>query len=387
MDMVTTSTFTRELEEKREECGIIAIYSKKGKDVAPALYKALMALQHRGQDASGFAIHNGKTIEAKKGVGLVTEIFKPADLKIKGSLGIGHTRYPTIGECRHCDVQPSVFDGIATSHNGHVANYDDLKRELEGQGYGFTSTVDSEPFAFLIHRSKDREAAIEEIMNKVEGSYSDVAIVDGKLYVFRDPRGIRPLVWGENEEYLVFASETVALDILNVPYVGDVKGGEMVICENGKMKRKQLRTAEWKHCMFEYVYFARPDSWINGKSVYETRKKLGELLAKEAPVEADVVVAVPDTSRPAAVGFSLAAKIPSEEGLIKNRYIGRTFIMPAQEKRIEAVKIKLNQVREIVMGKRVVLIDDSIVRGTTLKEIVTLVRGAGAKEEIGRAHV
>jgi len=372
---VTTPYF----EEKGEECGIVAIYSKKGKDVAPLLYRALIALQHRGQDAAGFAVYDGGNIEARHGIGLVADIFKPDDLELKGRVGIGHTRYPTIGECRLCDVQPSVFTNIAVAHNGHVANYDILKKELEEDGYKFTSSVDSEPFAFLIHRRKDIDTAVKEIMTRVEGAFSDVAIVDDKLVVFRDPHAIRPLVWGENDEFICFTSETVALDINGIPYRGDVKGGELVLIGRTEV-RKQIVPENARHCMFEYVYFSRPDSKINGKSVHEVRKLLGSILAAEAPAKADVVIPIPDTSRNAAASYAKALGVPCEEGLIKNRYIGRTFIMPSQEKRTDAVRLKLNAVREIINQKSVVLVDDSIVRGTTLKEIVALVKSAGAKE-------
>ncbi|MBI5046498.1 amidophosphoribosyltransferase [Candidatus Micrarchaeota archaeon] len=370
-------------DEKHEECGIVAIYSKKGKNVAPALYRALMALQHRGQDAAGFVVYDAKTkkIDLRRGIGLVDQIFEPNDLKAVGSVGIGHTRYPTMGECRGCDVQPIVHDNIATAHNGHLANYSELKKSLETQGHKFESTNDAEVLAYMLHETKSSEQAVKEIMQQAEGAFSDVAIVDGKVLVFRDRFALRPLVWGENEEYICFASETVALDINNIEYRGIVHGGELVVVEqDGKMSRKQLIQESPKHCMFEYVYFSRPDSVINEKSVYEARRTLGETLAKEAPVNADVVVPVPDTARIAAEGYAHALGLPCEEGLIKNRYIGRTFIMPNQEKRVDAVKLKLNPVRTVIEGKRVVLVDDSIVRGTTLKEIVKLVRAAGATE-------
>jgi len=369
------------LEEKREECGIVAIYSKTGKDVAPLMYRALIALQHRGQDAAGFAIYNGKEIDARRGIGLVDQIFKREDLNITGSLGIGHTRYPTIGECKLCDVQPTVFHNIATAHNGHVANYNVLKEKLEKAGYKFISTVDSEPAAYYFHQYKDIETTVGRIMGEFEGSFSDVAIVDGKLIVFRDRFALRPLVWGENEDCICFASETVALDINNIPYKGDIRGGELAVVEAGKItKRKQIVEEKIKHCMFEYVYFSRPDSVINNKSVYAVRENLGRILAKEAPINADLVVPVPDTSRTAGLGYANAVGLPCVEGLIKNRYIGRTFIMPEQSKRMDAVRLKLNPLRELIEGKRVVLVDDSIVRGTTLKEIVELVRKGGAKE-------
>ena len=369
--------------EKKEECGIIAIFSKKEEDVAPYLYRALVALQHRGQDAAGFVILGESALQVKKGLGLVSDIFSKEDMNTKGPIGIGHTRYPTTGSCKGEDVQPSIFDDIAVTHNGHLANYDDVRKDLESKGYKFTSTVDSEPIAHLLH-SKLKEGwsiedAVRHVMETLDGAYSDAAIVKDKLIVFRDPHSIRPLVWGEDERFICFASESCALDVNGIPYKGEVKGGGLVMLDGG-VERKELMPKETRHCMFEYVYFSRPDSIINGAEVYEARKRLGQQLAKEHPVEADVVVPVPDSSRPSAEAFSNALGIPVEEGLIKNRYIGRTFIMPSQEKRIENVRLKLNPVRSIVKGKRVVLIDDSIVRGTTLREIVSLVRSAGAKE-------
>jgi len=373
------------VEDKREECGIVGIISKKGRDVAPLLYNALVALQHRGQDAAGFAVlcRDGK-IEERKGLGLVREIFKPEDIQIGGKVGIGHTRYPTTGRCEMCDVQPSVYGGIAVAHNGHLANYVPLKKRFAKMGRNYMSTVDSEPIAMLLDekRGEGAESAVLHVMKSLDGAYSDVAIFESKLLVFRDPHAIRPLVWGENADFVVFASETVALDINNIPYAGGVIGpGEMALLgQDGSMMNKAIMAKEPRHCMFEYVYFSRPDSVINNLPVYEVRKRLGEALAKEHPVKADVVVPVPDTSRQAAQSFAHALRIPVEEGLIKNRYIGRTFIMPSQQVRDQAVRFKLNPVRQVLEGKKVVLIDDSIVRGTTLRGIVRLVKGAGAKE-------
>lgn len=370
--------------EKHEECGIIAIYSKHGKNVAPLLYNALMALQHRGQDAAGFVVYDGKKLIEQKGIGLVSEIFKEDSLKVRGSIGIGHTRYPTTGRCFIEDVQPTAMDGVATAHNGHIANYNEIKRMIGGQGHILKSNVDSEPIAYMLHEGMSKGKTIDENMRKVmetlDGAYSDVAIVNGVLAVFRDPHAIRPLVYGETGDYICFASETCALDINGIPYTGNVDGGELITIENGELNRRTIMEGEPRYCMFEYVYFSRPDSIINGRGVFEVRKLLGEQLAKEHPVAADIVVPVPDTARTAAETFAKATKIPFEEGLIKNRYVGRTFIMPSQDKRTNAVRLKLNPVREIIAGKRVVLVDDSIVRGTTLREIVRLVRGAGAKE-------
>jgi amidophosphoribosyltransferase len=366
-------------EEKREECGIVAIYSKTGEDVAPYIYRALVALQHRGQDAAGLAVFDGKSIEARRGTGLVSAVFEPEDIKVKGDIGIGHTRYPTHGECRQCDVQPMVFGDFAAAHNGHLANYAALKKDLEADGYTFMSSVDSEAMVFMLDREDGLEKAVLGMMRKLEGSYSVASIANGRLAVFRDPFAIRPLVFGENDDFICFASETVALDINGIPYRGDVRGGELAWVEGGRIVRKTLVKETPRHCMFEYVYFSRPDSVIDGKSVYGARRRLGETLAREAPAKADVVVPVPDTSRTAAAGYAAALSLPCEEGLIKNRYIGRTFIMPDQGMRTDAVKLKLNPLREIVSGRSVVLVDDSIVRGTTLKEITALVRGAGAK--------
>jgi amidophosphoribosyltransferase len=273
-----------------------------------------------------------------------------------------------------------VYKGYAASHNGHLANADEVRKSLAKEGYEFTSSVDSEVVAFIMDKEKDIEKAVKRMMGELEGAFSIAAIADGKLVVFRDRFAIRPLVYGENEDFICFASETVALDVNGIPYKGDVLGGELIVIDNGKTVRKQLVPEKKKHCMFEYVYFSRPDSVMNQKSVYKTRSELGKALAREAPVKADVVIPVPDTSRIAAASFAAALGIPCEEGLIKNRYIGRTFIMPSQEKRMDAMKLKLNPVREIIKGRTVVLVDDSIVRGTTLKAIVALTRRAGAKE-------
>lgn len=370
-------------EGKREECGIIAVFSKKGEDVAPYLYRALMALQHRGQDAAGFAVLGKEGIVARRGLGLVSDIFTEADLAISGSLGIGHTRYPTTGRCLIQDVQPSVINGICVAHNGHIANYDEVKSSLETQGYRFEGTVDSEPIAFLldsqIKNEKSIEEAVRHVISSLDGAYSDVAIIDGKLVVFRDPHAIRPLVWGEDERFISFASESCALDVNNIPCLGVVEGGELVTLGKS-MERKTLEGKEKRHCMFEYVYFSRPDSIINGKEVHEVRRRLGAELAAEHPADADLVVPVPDTSRTAAETYARFLSLPVEEALIKNRYIGRTFIMPNQQLRRGKVRLKLNPVKSLISGKRVALIDDSIVRGTTLKEIVAMVRDAGARE-------
>ncbi len=367
------------MEEKEEECGVVGVYSKAGKSVTPVIYKALYALQHRGQDAAGFAVYSGERLVERKGLGLVGSVFKKEDLEIEATIGVGHTRYPTIGGCAEGDVQPTVYDAVAVAHNGHIANYDIMKKELE-KTHKFTSTIDSEPAAYYLHDAKQLEEGIKKIMETAEGSYSDVAVYHDKLVAFRDPLALRPLVWGENKDFVMVASESVALDVNGIEHKGDVHGGSALIVEGGRLRREQIKETNPRYCMFEYVYFSRPDSVINGRSVMEVRRTLGVELARESPAKADVVIPVPDTSRTAAMAYAETVGLDYDEGLIKNRYIGRTFIMPTQDKRREAVQLKLNAVKEIVGGKRVVLIDDSIVRGTTMKEIVRLLKDAGAVE-------
>lgn len=376
---------TYSTKEIKEECGVAAIYSKRNASVTSALYNALLALQHRGQDAAGMAFcNNEKKVIMKKGIGLVGEIYKKEDLGVGARVGIGHTRYPTTGSFLMQDVQPTLVGDVVVAHNGHLANYGELRKMIEADGYGFESTVDSEPIAYLLNKKikegKSIEESVKYVMETLDGAYSEVAIIDGKLVVFRDPHAIRPLVYGENDEYVSFVSESAALDINGIGYSGVVEGGEVIIVDEIGLRKRILLKKDVRHCMFEYVYFSRPDSCINDKYVFEVRESLGKELAKEHPVDADVVVAVPDTSRNAAEAYSKETGIPLKEGLIKNRYIGRTFIMPAQDIRMSAVRMKLNAIRKILENKRVVLIDDSIVRGTTMKEIVSLVKRVGAKE-------
>ncbi len=375
------------LSEKREECGVAAIFSKTGKSVTHLLYNALIALQHRGQDAAGMALYDQTTkkLTVTLGIGLVGGIFSEENINTNADIGIGHTRYPTTGRCLIEDVQPSVIDDIAVAHNGHLINYKEVREVLENDGYNFMSTVDSEPIAYLLHKKiiKERETieeAVRYLMKTLDGAYSTVALVNGTLVIFRDPHAIRPLVYGENKEYISFVSESAALDINNIEYKGVVNGGDVVIINSNLVKKEVIKNEETRHCMFEYVYFSRPDSCINNKYVFEVREVLGKELAKEHPVNADLIIAVPDTSRTAADAYSDITKIPMREGLIKNRYIGRTFIMSSQEVRSSAVRTKLNAVRKIIEGKRIVVIDDSIVRSTTMREIVKLIRDAGAKE-------
>lgn len=371
-------------EEKVERCGVVGIWSKSGKNVAPALYKAMLALQHRGQDAAGFAIWNNGAFIEKKGVGLVSGIFSDDDLTVEGLVGVGHTRYPTTGLCLISDVQPFKNIGMAISHNGQISNYKVLRSAFEKKGVKFLSTVDSEVVVHSLRESLEQGKTIDEavghFMNTADGSYAISAVVDGQLIAFRDPNGIRPLLWGESKDFIIFASETVALDINGAEYRADVGCGEFAIVRGNHVETKRLNSRKSAICMFEYVYFARPDSTINGKNVMETRIALGVALANEHPAKADVVIYVPDSARSAASAYAKTLGMDYAEGLIKNRYIGRTFIMPSQQKRRDSVRMKLNVVRNVVGGRRVVLVDDSIVRGTTMREIVSLIKEGGAKE-------
>ncbi|VVB57071.1 Glutamine--fructose-6-phosphate aminotransferase [isomerizing] [uncultured archaeon] len=378
-----------------EECGVIGAISFSKQDVSPLLYRALIALQHRGQDAAGMAVGDSKSkkINLHKGLGLVTDVFEASSVSgLRGPLGGAHGGYPTIGPGHVEDAQPFLEDeplgGVALAHNGNIANYGTVRAQFEKTGRVFCSTCDADLIlAVLVKHLKaaklDIFKAVSLSMDELDGSYSVCAITAaGELIVYRDPHAIRPLCWGKNEDFMMFASESTALDINDVPLLGDVGPGEaLVISLEGKVQKKQLIPHPQKrHCMFEYVYFSRPDSIAQGQLIYDVRRELGRRLAKAAPASADIVVAVPDTSRPAAEGYSRASGIPIEEGLMKNRYVGRTFIMAGQSKRLEAVKLKLNAVRPLVAGKRIVLIDDSIVRGTTSGPILKLLRDAGAKE-------
>ena len=323
----------------------------------------------------------------KKGLGLVSRIFSEKDIAIKGSIGIAHTRYPTTDGQEIEDVQPTVLQkaGLTAGANCHIANYLELKKGMEKKGVKFEGTVDSEVIAHVLAEAfaagRDIEGAARHAMGKLDGSYSVVAIKDGVLFAFRDPHAIRPLELGESEDAYFAASETVALDINGAKHLGPLDGGEMaIISPDMGFQKKTIAPLTHRHCMFEYVYFSRPDSIINGVEVHQARRRLGEALAREAPVKADVVVPIPDTARTAALAISRILGIEYEEGIIKNRYVARTFIMPDQKTRVAAVKAKLNPIRSVVDGKRVIVVDDSIVRGTTTKEILKMIRDAGAKE-------
>jgi len=372
-------------EDLKEECGVVAAISKNKKPVAQQIYRGMIGVQHRGQDAAGLTLYNDDSFYTRRGLGLVASIVVADDLNQPGWIGIAHTRYPTTATATIKDVQPSVSEKLAVAHNGHIANYAKLREELEGRGFVFEGTVDSEVILFLIKEKLDETGdlsiAVKYAMEKLDGAYSVVGIYDEKLFAFRDPHAIRPLTYGEDGEHFMFCSESVGLNLNNIQYGGSVHPGELwVVDSEGNKKKESLLDKGARHCMFEYVYFSRPDSVIDGKLVEEIRIKLGKQLALEAPVEADLVIPIPDTSRSAALGFAKATGIEYVEGVIKNRYVGRTFIMPNQESRKKAIRLKVNPIRSVIEGKRIVLFDDSIVRGTTMKELIQLIRACNPKE-------
>jgi len=383
------------MEKISESCGLFAIRSLDGKDVSFSIFSGLMALQHRGQDAAGICTFDGKRFCLKKELGLVSEVF-PGDecLKLKGAAGIGHVRYPTIGvkvvkEEAHPIIWREKGISVALAQNGNIANYGALRKKAEKEeNIRLKTNSDTELMAAIFCRrlaqTGDLFEAAEKCMEVLDGSYATVVLTSfGDLVVFRDRHAIKPLVFGQDGKSIAFASESVALDINSIKTNGDLKPGEIFVSRhNGSTERRISRfaAAQSAHCMFEYVYFARPDSTIDGRLVYDVRMQLGKNLALQKQTKADIIVPVPDTARAAAEGYSAQSGIPVVEGLIKNRYIGRTFIMPSQAKRQASVRLKLNAVSGLVKGKSVILIDDSIVRGTTMGPIVRLLREAGASQ-------
>jgi len=377
---------------KKESCGVFGVFSSDDTQTSNIIYNGLLSLQHRGQEANGLAILDGSQIRLKRFMGLVTDTLSPVLLsKMKGNIGIGHVRYSTVGKSRLIDAQPFQLNfpkhGVVLAHNGNLVNYMGLKKELIDSGRNLISSCDAEIlisiFSEELTKSKDIEDAVLGLMERVEGSYSIVSFTgDKELIVFRDPYGFRPLCYGESKDMKAFASESVALEVNKARLKSDVKPGELIITDkNGKTEKRQVVSCKnAAHCMFEYVYFSRPDSILDGKCVYDVRVKLGENLAKTYASDADIIVPVPDTARPAAEGISRETGIPVAEGLIKNRYIFRTFIMPSQKMRDESVNVKLNPIKSVLKDKHIILVDDSIVRGTTSKKIVKLVKSAGPKK-------
>ncbi|MGA8543384.1 MAG: amidophosphoribosyltransferase [Thermoplasmata archaeon] len=372
----------------RDHCGVVGV-SLQGKGAAPYLFRGLRALQHRGQESSGIATTSHGVLHHRKGMGLVHEIFTQEMLdSLRGSTGIGHVRYPTTGSTDLENAQPIVFkvreQDAALAANGDLVNYERIRRRIQIQGVELLGNADTETIAQAIalefNVTRDLDSAIRRACPELIGGYAVVMIVGNRIYAFRDPLGIRPLVYGTVEGGVAVASESVALELMGGKSVRDVLPGEVVVLEKGQLARtsRMPSSGERAHCMFEWVYFSRPDSIAENVPIYDVRHRIGMRLAKEAPVEADIVVPVPDSARPQALGFSEGSKIPYAEALIKNRFVERTFILPDQKRRESEVRVKLHPVPGLLKGKRVVLLDDSIVRGTTLREIVGMVRGAGA---------
>ena len=374
-----------------DECGVFGVFGHP--EAANLTYLGLYALQHRGQESAGIVSSTGQDLYMHKAMGEVEEIFQPRVLaKLPGSSAIGHTRYSTAGDKALLNVQPIMIDcnkgKMAVAHNGNLTNATEWRRKLEHRGSIFQTNSDTEVIVHLVARSQARNlsGALGDALNQVEGAYSLVVLTADELYAVRDPRGFRPLALGKIEGHdgeitWMVASETCAFDLLNAQYVRDVEPGEML-----RISRAGLESIHFsppkphQYCIFEHVYFSRPDSTVFGRSVNTSREMLGRLLAREHPVDADMIVPIPDSGVPAAIGFALESKIPFRMGLIRNHYIGRTFIEPSQAIRNFGVKLKLNPVRSLIAGERVVLIDDSIVRGTTSRKLVRMVREAGAKE-------
>jgi amidophosphoribosyltransferase len=371
----------------REECGVFGIYGHP--DAAAITALGLHALQHRGQEAAGIVSYDGQQFHSERRLGLVGDTFSRRDVidRLPGNMAVGHVRYSTTGETVLRNVQPLFAElnggGFAVGHNGNLTNGLTMRRSLVAEGAMMHSTTDTEVILHLVARSR-RGRFIDKFIDslrQLEGSYSLVALTNKKLIGARDPLGIRPLVIGELDGCPIFTSETCALDIIGARYVREVENGEIVVYdEDGVHLHKPFPPIPARPCIFEYIYFARPDSIVGGRSVYEIRKSVGQQLAAEAPAEADIVVPVPDSGVPAALGYSQASGIPYELGIIRNHYVGRTFIQPTQSIRELGVRMKHNANRAAVAGKRIVLIDDSLVRGTTSVKIVRMMREAGAKE-------
>ncbi|MDQ6968405.1 MAG: amidophosphoribosyltransferase [Mariprofundaceae bacterium] len=370
----------------RDECGVFGISDHP--EAANQTYLGLYAQQHRGQESAGIVTTDGHSFNSHRGMGLVADVFQKSDIKqLQGTAAIGHVRYSTSGESGLRNCQPFSFEyahgGIAMCHNGNIVNAPELRKELEQGGSIFQSTSDTEVLIHLVAKSKQSrmQDRVAEAVNRLTGGFSLLVLVEKRMVGVRDRNGIRPLVLGKLGKSWVLASETCAFDLVGAEYVRDVKAGEMVVIENGEVTSLfPFDSTDPKFCVFEYVYFARPDSTLEGVNVYDARYKIGVELGKESPIEADLIVPVPDSGVPPAMGYAEATGIPFQLGLIRNHYIGRTFIEPQQSIRNFGVKLKLNANRHMIKGKRVILVDDSIVRGTTSRKIVEMVRAAGAKE-------
>lgn len=378
------------MDEIHEECGVFGVYSQENRAVAHTVYYGLYALQHRGQESAGIAVAYADKIIYHKGMGLVPEVFSGGNLyKLpEGDIAVGHVRYSTTGASQLLNAQPVVFTGkcgkMALAHNGNLINTKQLRDEMIANNAVFQTTIDSEVMAVLINSLSDGDVlkGVQRACPKFKGSYALVIMTTDKLIAVRDPYGIRPLCIGTTESDYVVASETCALDAVGANFLRDIKAGEIVVIDSSGIHSYMMDGIPKKPqtCIFEYVYFARHDSVIDGKSVYEARKEAGRLLARYCPVEADIVSGVPDSGNVAARGYSEESGIPFVEALAKNRYVGRTFIQPDQHQRENSLSVKMNPIRANIRGKRVVLIDDSIVRGTTMRKIIKMLKSAGASE-------
>lgn len=376
-----------------EECGVFGIYSKKRENIAGIVYYGLYALQHRGQESCGIVVNDDGVFTSHKDLGLVGEVFSKDTLAHlpEGNMAVGHVRYGTTGGTTRNNCQPIEVNHqrgkMALAHNGNLSNALELRDQLELSGAIFHTTSDTETIAYVITRERLKvssiEAAVSKAMDSLEGAYSLVLMSSAKLIAARDPHGFRPLCYGQmlDGSYVV-ASESCALSAVGAAFIRDVSPGEIIVFDGDRVesRREHCEKEKRKTCIFEYIYFARPDSTIDGIPVADSRSRAGKLLAESYPADADIVIGVPDSGLDAALGFANASGIPYGIGLIKNKYIGRTFISPGQDERLDQVRIKLSPVKNVIEGRRVVLVDDSIVRGTTSKRIVKLLRDAGAKE-------
>lgn len=375
-------------DKPEEACGVFGIYAP-GEDVSRLTYLGLHALQHRGQESAGIAVVDNGSIITYKDMGLIPQVFSETNLaSLQGDIAIGHVRYSTTGSTHWENAQPvyKTFGGgsLALAHNGNLINTQELRSALSKNGIRFRSTTDSEVIASLIACIADEkgiEDAIIEAMKKFRGAYSLTILTETKLFAVRDPHGVRPLVIGKAGDYFVIASESCALDIIGADYIRDVKPGELVVIDkDGLRSIEAIKPGKLSLCIFEFIYFARPDTKLYDRLLYSAREAMGVELAGETPCEADMVIGIPDSGVPSAIGFSQQSGIPYREGLVKNRYVGRTFIQPTQNIRQTGIRLKLNPLRDVINGKRVVAVDDSIVRGNTSKKLVEILREAGAKE-------
>jgi amidophosphoribosyltransferase len=370
----------------RDECGVFGIYAPES-DVARLAYFGLYALQHRGQESAGIATAENGHIMAVRDLGLVSQVFDEQKLTaLQGSMALGHVRYSTTGSYTWENAQPiyrSDKRDLALGHNGNLINAVELHSELRERGVNFRSTSDSEIIAALLstHEAPTIQEAIEDVLPRLEGAYSTVIMTSDGVFAFRDPAGLRPLALGQIGDRYCVASETCAFDIVGAKFLREVQPGEMIgLTERGIETRQIVESERKAFCVFEHIYFARPDSMLEGRRTQVSRSRMGEILYRESPVDADLVIAVPDSGNPAANGYSTASGIPKDDGLIKNRYVARTFIQPGQELRKHGLRMKFNPLPEIVGGKRLVVVDDSIVRGNTTRQIIGMLRDAGAAE-------